>query len=43
MICLFGMEEDFGLLSALELFKHAEAISSPMYQRVSEAAGKILK
>ena len=43
MICRYGMEEDFGLLSTPELFKHAEAISSPLYQRVSDAASKILK
>jgi cell division protease FtsH len=43
MICLFGMDEEFGLLATPELFKHAEAISSPIYQRVSEVAGKILK
>ncbi len=43
MICLFGMDDEFGLLSTPELFKHAEAMSSPIYQRVSEAAGKILK
>jgi ATP-dependent metalloprotease FtsH len=43
MICRFGMEEDFGLLSTPELFKHAEAMSSPMYQRVSEVASRILK
>jgi cell division protease FtsH len=43
MICRYGMDEEFGLLSASELFKHAEAISSPIYQQVSEAARKILK
>ena len=43
LICLFGMEEDFGLLSTPELFKYAEAVSSPLYQRVSEAASQILK
>jgi ATP-dependent metalloprotease FtsH len=43
MICHYGMEEEFGLVAMPELFKHAEAISSPLYQRVSEAAGKILK
>ena len=43
MICRYGMDDDFGLLSAPELFKFAEAVSSPLYQCVSEAAGKILK
>ena len=39
MICLFGMNDDFGLLATPELFKkYAEAVSSPIYQRVSEAA-----
>jgi ATP-dependent metalloprotease FtsH len=42
MICRYGMEEDFGMLSTPELFKHAEAVSSPLYQRVSESAVKIL-
>ncbi len=43
MICLYGMEEDFGLVATPELFKYAEAVSSPLYQHVSEAANKILK
>jgi len=43
MICRYGMDGDFGLLSAPELFKYAEAVSSPIYQRVSDAAGRILK
>jgi ATP-dependent metalloprotease FtsH len=43
MICRYGMDEDFGLLSTPELFKFAEAVSSPIYQRVSVAAAKILK
>jgi len=43
MICRYGMEEDFGLLSAPELFKYAEAVSSPIYQRVSDVASRILK
>jgi ATP-dependent Zn protease len=43
MICRYGMDEEFGLLAAPELFKYAEAISSPVYQQVSHAAMKILK
>lgn len=43
MICRYGMDGDFGMLSTPELFNHAEAISSPIYERVSETAGKILK
>lgn len=43
MICRYGMDEDFGLLSAPELFKYADAVSSPIYQRVSETAARILK
>jgi ATP-dependent metalloprotease FtsH len=43
MICRYGMDDEFGLVSAPELFKYAEAVSSPLFQRVNEAAGKILK
>ena len=43
MICCYGMDEEFGLLVTPELFKHAEAISSPLYQQVAVAASKILK
>jgi len=43
MICRYGMDEEFGLLATPELFKHAEAMSSPTYHRVNEAASKILK
>jgi ATP-dependent Zn protease len=43
MICRYGMDGDFGLLAMPELFKYAEAMSSPTYQRVNEAAGRMLK
>jgi cell division protease FtsH len=43
MICRYGMDESFGLLSTPELFKYAEAVSSPLYQRISELAEKILR
>ena len=43
MICLYGMEEEFGLLSMPELLQHAEAISSPDYKRINDLAGEILK
>ena len=43
MICRYGMDSGFGLLSTPELFKFAEAMSSPTYQHVNEVASKILK
>jgi ATP-dependent Zn protease len=43
MVCRYGMVQDFGLLSLPELFKYAEAVASPIYQQVAEAAGKILQ
>ena len=43
MICRYGMNEEFGLLATPELFKHAEALGSPTYERVNQAAAAILK
>jgi ATP-dependent metalloprotease FtsH len=43
MICCYGMDGEFGMLATPELFKHVEAIGTPTYQRVNEAANKILK
>ncbi len=43
MICRYGMDDEFGLLSTPELFKYAEAMSSPVYLRVNRTASKILK
>jgi len=43
MICCYGMDGEFGLLATPELFRDAQAISSPTYQQVNEAANKILK
>jgi ATP-dependent Zn protease len=43
MICCYGMNEEFGLLSLPELFRHAEALGSPTYQRVNETAGRLLQ
>ena len=43
MICRYGMSEEFGILSTPELFKYAEAMSSPVYLQVNEVASKILK
>ena len=43
MVSVFGMDDEFGLLSVPELLKHPEAVSSPMYQRVNEAAAEILR
>ena len=43
MICRFGMDEEFGLLAAPELLQRVEALSSPIYQHVAKAAGRILK
>ncbi|MBM3878806.1 MAG: AAA family ATPase [Verrucomicrobia bacterium] len=42
MICRYGMERDFGLAATPELFKYAEAMGSPLHQRVIEAANRIL-
>jgi cell division protease FtsH len=42
MVCCYGMDGDFGLLATPELFKYAQAIGSLTYQRVNEAARKIL-
>lgn len=43
MICRYGMDGEFGLLATPELFKHAQAIGSPTYQQVNDAARKILR
>ncbi len=43
MLCRYGMDEAFGLLATPELFKYAEAVSSPAYERVNTAAEAILK
>jgi ATP-dependent metalloprotease FtsH len=43
IICRYGMDDDFGLIAAPEILQHPEAISSPIYQKVSETANKILK
>ena len=43
MISVYGMDGDFGLLSTPEIFKHTEAIASPEYQKVNDAARKILQ
>ena len=43
MICRYGMVEEFGLAVTPELFQHAQALSSPAYQKVNDLAGKILK
>ena len=43
MVSVFGMDDDFGLLSVPELLKHAEAVSSPMYLRVNQAAAEVLR
>jgi cell division protease FtsH len=42
MICRYGMNDAFGLLSAPELLSHPEALGSPLYARVCEAAASIL-
>jgi len=42
MICIYGMHEEFGLLSTPEVFRHAEAISSPLYQRINELVSVLL-
>jgi ATP-dependent Zn protease len=43
MVCRFGMDEEFGLLVTPELLKYESALSSPLYARVNEVAGRILK
>jgi ATP-dependent metalloprotease FtsH len=43
MVCRYGMDEGFGLLATPELFKHAEALGSPLYERVNAVTGEILK
>ncbi len=43
MVCRYGMDEEFGLLVTPELLKYEGALSSPVYLKVNEAAGKILK
>lgn len=42
MICIYGMHDEFGLLSTPELLKYPEAMSSPLFQRVNELARGIL-
>jgi ATP-dependent metalloprotease FtsH len=43
MVCRYGMDDQFGLVVTPELMKYEGALSSPMYVRVNEAAGKILQ
>ena len=43
MVCLYGMDEEFGILSVGDVLRHPEAQSGPTYERVNEAASKILE
>lgn len=43
IVCRFGMSEDFGLLVTPEIFKYEGALSSTVYLRINEVAGRILK
>ena len=43
LICRYGMDDEFGPLAAPELLQFAEAVGSPLYAQVSEAARTLLK
>lgn len=43
IVCRYGMDEEFGLLVTPELMKYEGALSSPVYIKLNELAGKILK
>ena len=43
MVCIFGMDEDFGPLSVGDIFAYKEAKTGPTYERINETARKILK
>ena len=43
MVCVYGMDESFGILSVTDVFKYAEAKTGQTYERINEAAGRILK
>jgi len=43
MICLYGMDEDFGPLVIPELLQYETALGSPDFHLVNQKAGKILK
>lgn len=43
MVCAWGMDGDFGPLAVPDIFRYREAKTGPIYERINEAAGKILK
>lgn len=43
MVCQFGMDDDFGPLAAPELLQSAEAVASPLFLQVHQAAGQIIR
>jgi len=43
MVCRYGMDEDFGLLATPELMKYEGALSSPVFIKLNDAAGRILR
>ena len=42
MVCLYGMDEEFGLLSVTDVYEYAEAKTGQTYDRINEAARRIL-
>jgi ATP-dependent Zn protease len=43
MVCIYGMDDEFGILSVSDIFKYAEAKSGPTYERINAAASRILQ
>ena len=43
MVCVYGMDEGFGILSVTDVFKYAEAKTGQTYEKINEAAGRILR
>ncbi|HNQ87735.1 MAG TPA: AAA family ATPase [Verrucomicrobiota bacterium] len=43
MVCQYGMDPEFGLLAPWEFSKVPEALSGPLWQRVNEAASRLLE
>ena len=43
MVCRYGMDEDFGLLATPELMNYEGALSSPVFIKLNDAAGRILR
>lgn len=43
MVCAWGMDGQFGPLAVPDIFRYREAKTGPIYEKINEAAGKILK